>query len=123
MEEKKHLFDILKEITARDTRYEIEAYNFVLLGINYTMSKHDRPRHLSGAELMEGIREYALDQFGPLVRTVFEHWGIHRSDDFGEIVFNLIEHGLLGKSDTDSRDDFRDVYNFEEVFDKPFKAS
>ncbi|MEW6534971.1 MAG: Minf_1886 family protein [Candidatus Auribacterota bacterium] len=123
MEQKKHLFELLQEICANDKRYELEAYNFVLLALNYTMGKHERPRHVSGRELMEGIREYALDQFGPLVRTVFEHWGIHTSDDFGEIVFNLVNNGLLGKSENDSKDDFHNVFDFEEVFDNPFKAN
>lgn len=122
MEQRKELFEILNEIAKSDKRYELEAYNFVLLALNYTLNRLDQHRHVTGKELMEGIRDYALDQFGPLVRTVFEHWGIRKSEDFGEIVFNLVDYGLLGKNDQDNREDFKNVFDFEEVFDKPFKA-
>ncbi|MCB1195218.1 hypothetical protein KDK77_03450 [bacterium] len=121
MKQRKALFDVFEEITQKDNRYEIEAYNFVLLGLNYTMSTLDKPRHITGKELLEGIRVYALEQFGPMARTVLEHWGITCSEDIGEIVFNLVEHELLGKNQNDSKEDFRGVYDFHEAFDKPFK--
>ncbi len=122
MEQKKSLFDTLEEIVKKDNRYEVEAYNFVLMAFNYTMAKLDAQRHVTGMELLECLKEYALDQYGPMVRTVFSHWGVRECLDIGEIVFNLVEHGLLGKSDTDSVDDFKDVFDFEEAFDKPFMS-
>lgn len=123
MEQKRTLIDILEEISKQDSRYEVEAYNFVLLGFNYTMSKMDDQRHIGGKELLQGLRNYALEQYGPMARTVLEHWGITRAQDFGDIVFNLVDHGLLGKSETDSREDFKDGLDFTTAFDEPFRSS
>ncbi len=122
MEQKQSIFDVMEEIVKKDGRYEMEAYNFVLLAFNYTMANLKSHRHVAGKELLECLKEYALDQYGPMVRTVFSHWGIYKCSDIGEIVFNLVDHGLLGKSDSDSVDDFKDVFDFEEVFDKPFTS-
>ena len=77
---------------------------------------------MSGKELLEGIREYAAQQFGPLAPTVFRSWGVRRTEDFGEIVFNLVESGLLGKTESDSREDFADGFDFDQAFDGPFSA-
>lgn len=123
MEQKKSLFDILEEIVKSDARYEVEAYNFVLLAFNFSMSKFDEHRHITGKELLDGIKEYALDQYGPMARTVLEHWGITKTEDFGIIVFNLVDNGLLGKSETDSIDDFKDVFDFSIAFDNPFRTN
>ena len=71
-------------------------------------------------ELLEGVRHYALKEFGPMVMTVFDSWGIHTSEDIGNMVFNLIGAGIFGKTEEDSIEDFRNVYDFEEVFVKPF---
>ena len=73
--------------------------------------------HVSGDELLQGIRELAVRQFGPLTRTVFENWGVTKTLDFGEIVFQLVDAGLMGKTDEDKLDDFKDVYDFRKVFD------
>ncbi len=121
MEQKKSLFEILDEIVKHDNRYEMEGYNFVLLAFNYTSNKLKLSGHISGKELLGGIKDYALEQYGPMARIVLEHWGITKSSDFGDIVFNLVEFGLLGKSENDSKDDFKGGLDFEEAFDKPFK--
>ena len=71
--------------------------------------------------MLEGIKEFALDEFGPLAFTVFSEWGIHTTEDFGEIVFNLVDAGRLGKTESDSRDDFKQVYDFNDVFVKPYE--
>ena len=76
--------------------------------------------HVTGQQLLEGIRLYALKQFGPMVPTVFEYWGIRRCDDFGEMVFNLIRVGIFGKTESDSIDDFRGAYTFHDAFVAPF---
>ena len=76
--------------------------------------------HVSGQELLEGIRKYALDQYGPLTLTVFKDWNIKRCQDFGDIVFNLVDYGVLGKTDTDRLEDFHGGYDFKEAFLKPF---
>ncbi len=123
MEQKKSLFEILEEIVNNDPRYEVEAYNFVLLAFNYVMNQLNEQRHMTGRELLGGVKEYALDQYGPMARTVLEHWGITRTEDFGEIVFNLVDNGLLGKSETDSKDDFKNVFDFAKAFDSPFQMN
>jgi len=86
----------------------------------YVSVRGDAPRHVTGKELLEGIREYALKQFGPLAMFVLNEWGIHRTEDFGEIVFNMVDAGLLLKTKDDKKEDFANGYDFEEVFKKPF---
>lgn len=113
-------------ILAKDPRYQSEAYLFVKDALDYTQKLVAKPsrneiRHVSGQELLEGIRAFALTQFGPMATTVFEEWGIRRCEDFGEIVFNMVEIGLLGKTEKDSRADFKDGYDFDTAFRKPFR--
>jgi uncharacterized repeat protein (TIGR04138 family) len=107
----------LEEITEKDTRYKPDAYEFVMQALWFTQKRLNRKGHVSGRELLGGIREFGLDQYGPLARTVFDYWGIKKTEDFGEIVFNMVENGLLGKTDRDSREDFKNVYDFNEAFD------
>lgn len=115
----------LEKLCQKDARYDIEAYLFVLDALDATQrqrtSDAKRPVHLSGQELLEGIRQFALTLFGPLAFTVLDEWGVHRTEDFGELVFNMIELGYLGKSTNDSKDDFIKVYDFEESFLVPFE--
>ncbi len=119
----------LEKILAKDPRYPREAYLFVREALDHTQkmvgkpAKEDLPRHVSGQQLLEGIREYALQQYGPMSMMVLAEWGIHRCEDFGEIVFNMVENSLLAKTDKDSRDDFRPGYDFETAFRKPFLPS
>lgn len=108
----------IERIVEADNRYKVEAYRFVMEALGFTLSKLEKRRHVSGQELLEGIKEFGLRQFGPMTRTVFEEWGIRRTEDFGEIVFNMVEAGLMGKTDTDSKDDFKNGYDFKEAFDK-----
>jgi uncharacterized repeat protein (TIGR04138 family) len=111
-----------RNLLSKDRRFDPEAYNFIYEALEWTL-KHlastDRhsSQHVTGQELLEGIRQFAIDQFGCLARTVLETWGVRATDDFGEIVFNLVEHDLMGKQDSDSKDDFHDIYDFGEVFD------
>lgn len=113
--------ELLKNILARDPRYTGEAYAFVRAGLDYTVRRLDKPRHVSGQELLDGIREFALAEFGPMTQTVLNGWGIRRTEDIGEIVFNMVETGLLGKTEQDSRADFANGYDFDEAFRKPFR--
>jgi uncharacterized repeat protein (TIGR04138 family) len=114
------IFALLK-VLDKDRRYDPESYSFVMAGLDFTMKKLGRKGHVSGQELLEGIREYALEQFGPMTRTVLEHWGIKTTKDFGEIVFNMIDAGMLGKTGQDSKEDFDNIYDFKIVFDKNCK--
>lgn len=112
---------IILDLTRRDPRYRPEAYHFMFEALDYTLSmRGGARRHVSGPEIMEGVRRHALEQFGFLARSVFSHWGITRTDDFGEIVFNLIKVDLLQKTADDRKEDFFGLFDFEEAFDNAF---
>ena len=112
---------IILDLTRRDPRYRPEAYHFLFEALDYTLSmRGGARRHVSGPEIMEGVRRHALDQFGFLARSVFAQWGITRTDDFGEIVFNLIKVDLLQKTADDRKEDFFGLFDFEEAFDDAF---
>ena len=113
--------ELLQSILTRDPRYAADAYIFVRAGLDYTVRRLEKPRHVSGRELLDGIREFALSEFGPMTQTVLNGWGIQRTEDVGEIVFNMVETGLLGKTENDSRADFANGYSFDEAFRKPFR--
>jgi len=121
--------EAVEKIVADDPRYDAEVYLFMREALDFTMKKLQRltpsgaHQHVSGQELLEGIREFALQEYGPMVRIVFEHWGIRRCADFGHIVFNLIGVGIFGKSERDRLEDFGEGYDFEEAFDAPFRPS
>jgi uncharacterized repeat protein (TIGR04138 family) len=117
--------EALELILQSDRRYAREAYVFLRMALNFTIKTMKKPdqgpaRHLSGRELLEGLRLYALQEFGPLSKTVLADWGITRTEDFGEIVFNLVGHGVLGKTDEDKKEDFAGGYAFAEAFTHPF---
>ena len=136
----------VKKIIASDPRFHSEAYYFVREAIAYTRRGGSRPKsharelaegfstgHHAGsshpkghgrdvgtAELLDGLRRYALETYGPMVVTVLAEWGVHRCEDIGEIVFHMIAHHWEGKSEADHRDDFKRGYTFEDAFRKPF---
>ena len=117
--------EVIDLIATRDNRYRKDAYAFVREALDHTQRtigkpKKDEIRHVSGRELLGGMREYALQQYGPMATTVLEEWGVRRCEDFGELVFNMVESGLLAKTDKDSREDFKNGYSFEEAFRQPF---
>ena len=115
------LVRVLNDILTRDRRYHPDAYAFVLATLQDTVRRLDRPRHVTGQELLDGLRRYALDQFGPMTRTVLNAWGLYTTDDVGEIVFALIDAKILGKTSTDSKDDFKARYTFDEAFDRAIR--
>lgn len=115
----------LSVILAKDSRFHREAYLFLRDALDFTQKAITRnnkgqPRHVTGQELLAGIREFALSQFGPMTITVLEEWGIRSCQDFGELVFNMVDAGLLAKTEKDTRDDFHGGYDFSEAFRKPF---
>ena len=117
--------EAVEQILAKDSRYTRDAYLFVREALDFTqklVGKETRGqiRHVSGQELLDGIRQFALKQFGPMAVTVFEEWGVRNCRDFGEIVFNMVESGLLAKTEKDTRDDFQNGYDFTDAFRKPF---
>jgi len=117
--------EALDSIVASDPRYQRDAYVFLRDALDFTTKQQKRVRgavvrHVSGSELLDGVRQYALKEFGPMVTTVFDSWGIRCTEDIGHMVFNLISAGIFGKTDEDSIEDFKNVYDFEEAFVKPF---
>lgn len=120
--------DLLDNVLDKDKRYHRDAYLFLREALDHTQKLINQgipkgPRHVSGKELLDGIREYALIQFGPMAQMVLEEWGIHRCEDFGEIVFNMVESGLLTTTPQDSREDFKGGYDFRSAFQDPFLPS
>jgi uncharacterized repeat protein (TIGR04138 family) len=106
----------LAEIRRRDGKYNDRAYVFVLAALEFAQTRLPARRHVSGVELAWACRDFALGQFGMLASAVLTHWGIHTTEDFGQIVFMLIEVGLLARQPTDRLEDFERVYEFAEVF-------
>jgi len=117
--------EAMRLILKEDPRYPLEAYVFLRLALDFSIRNLNKPahgpaRHITGQELLDGIRLYALKEFGPITRTVLESWGITQTDDFGNLVFNLVSHGILGKTDQDKKEDFANGYSFQAAFTEPF---
>ena len=120
---------IVSLIRKEDPRFDRAAYAFVRDGLEHAvkeLKKRDLARakvsrHVTGRELAEGLREYALEQFGPLAKTVLNGWGLQETIHFGDIVYNFIEYNVFSKTDSDRREDFADVYSFDEAFEGPFR--
>lgn len=117
--------------TTTRRRYDSNAYRFIFPALRYAQNLFrqspapgaafsEAEAHITGQELVYGIRLYAQEQFGMLARTVFNSWGIHTTEDFGKIVFELIESGDMKKTEDDRLEDFCDIFNFEEVFDEQY---
>ena len=128
--------EALVEIIGRDSRYHRDAYLFVREALDHTQKTANKEeaarlarapagqeKHVTGQQLLGGIREFALAQFGPMTQMVLEEWGVRNCRDFGEIVFNMVESGWLKKTEKDSREDFNGGYDFHEAFRKPFLPS
>ncbi|MGQ0614352.1 MAG: Minf_1886 family protein [Planctomycetaceae bacterium] len=115
--------DSILRIVRRDGRYSPQAYYFIFDALDYTIQRMKKVRHVTGRELLEGIRLYATEHFGFLARTVLAEWGVNETSDFGELVFNLVEAGLLSRTDSDTKSDFQGIYEFGEAFDREFKSS
>ena len=117
--------EALESVVGSDPRYQRDGYIFLRDALDFTTKQQKKTkgvsvRHVTGPELLDGVRRYALKEFGPMVMTVFDSWGIHSCEDIGHMVFNLIAAGVFGKTEEDSIKDFKNVYNFEEAFVTPF---
>lgn len=117
-----------KKVRDRAGPYAPEAFEFIRQGLAHTVrmvhGEHaaldaapDESRHVSGQQLCLGLRDFAIKQYGMLARTVLNRWGVRRTDDFGRIVFAMIDLQLMRKTEQDSLEDFRAVYDFGEAFD------
>ena len=125
------------QLLEQDPRYKLEAYQFVRdalafaqedLGMGQKLVPEDPDdlppeAHLTGQQLCEAIRQLAIKQFGLMAKIVLNNWGVHSTSDFGEIVYNLIRVGMMRKSETDRREDFDNVYDFEDAFQRQFKIT
>jgi uncharacterized repeat protein (TIGR04138 family) len=117
--------EALESIVTNDPRYHRDGYIFLRDALDFTTKQQKKIkgvsiRHVTGPELLDGVRQYALKEFGPMVMTVFDNWGIRSCEDVGHMVFNLIGAGVFGKTEEDSIEDFKHVYDFEEAFVRPF---
>jgi len=121
--------EVLDLILAKDNRYHRDAYYFVREGLDFTQQKLTKaaslkePKHVSGRELMDGMRQYALENYGPMAKTLLNEWGVSSTEDFGEIVFNLVENNLLAKTEEDSREDFGNGFDFDKAFIMPYQPT
>ena len=113
--------ELLENIVLEDNRYNVDAYHFVREGLDFTVKSLRSPRHVNGGELLNGIREYALEEYGPMAKRVLAEWGITCCADIGCIVFNLVNVGLLGKTEDDSLEDFKKGYDFNDAFLQPYR--
>jgi len=117
----------IQDLVRRDRRYQAEAYLFVFEALDHVSQRSWRraldARHVSVQQLLDGIRALAMQEFGPLARCVFESWGVYRTEDFGEIVFNLIHNNLLNQSEDDDKKGFQDGFSFRETFEQAYRPS
>ena len=111
---------VMDRIRLRESRYDEQAYLFVLSALEYTQGKLEARRHVSAAELASSCRELALDRYGVMSRIVLEKWGVSATADIGEIVFTLVELGFLVKQPNDNREEFTAVFDFENAFEREY---
>lgn len=117
---------VIRRIQEKDPRYDRGAYYFVRQGLDHTITRLEKlgkkrdSNHVSGGELLEGIREFALQQYGPMALTLLKTWGVNDCKDIGHIVFHLVDNQVLGKTEKDTIEDFECGYDFDEAFNKPF---
>ncbi|MEM6692289.1 MAG: Minf_1886 family protein [Planctomycetota bacterium] len=122
----------MRDLLEEDLRFPIEAYQFIREALQFAQENHDHlkgadpesdeeTRHVTGQQLCEACRLYAVDQYGLLAKTVLSTWGVNSTGDFGEIVYNLIRIGQMRKSENDHREDFEDVFDFAGAFEPEFE--
>ena len=120
--------EALEKILAADPRYHAESYAFLRDGLESTLKRRKKARkeaagHVSAAELLDGFRLHALQEFGPMAITVLSYWGVRNPEDVGNLVFNLVQAGVFGKTDEDTIESFRQGFDFEEAFVLPFRPA
>src|SRR5215207_4348242 len=112
--------EVIDRLRERHPRFQETAYLFVLSALHFVLERVGEPRHITGRELAEGVRDLAIARFGPMARTVLEHWGIRATADIGELVFALVEAGILIKQEEDLLDDFNAIFDFEDAFERDY---
>lgn len=116
MDEELEFEEKIGALCGRDGRYKPEAYSFVMAALTYALARLGEVRHITGGELLEGLKELSIESYGPMAKEVLNYWGVHECTDVGHVVFNLVNEGLLRKTETDSLKDFEDGFDFEEEF-------
>lgn len=111
---------VMDRILVRESRYDEQAYLFILSALEYAQTKLEIRRHITASELSHACRELALERYGLMARVVLERWGIHATADFGEVVFALVDLGFLAKLPSDTREEFFDVYDFAGAFERDY---
>lgn len=114
---------VMSRIRAAEPRFDEGAYLFVLAALEFHQSRLPERRHISGRELAESVRDLALQRFGVLSRQVLEHWGVRTTADIGDIVFLLVDLGMLISQPADTRDEFVGVYDFDQAFERDYPWS
>ena len=114
---------IMDRIRAREPRFHERAYLFILAALEYSQSRLAERRHITGRELAAACRDLALERYGVMARIVLEHWGIRSTADIGDVVFTLVDLGLLISQPTDRREEFADVFDFDEAFEREYPWS
>jgi uncharacterized repeat protein (TIGR04138 family) len=109
--------DVLAKLRQRGDTYDERAYLFVMASIEFLQGKLPERRHVTAAEVTHACRDFALEQFGLMARSVLEHWGIRGTGDFGRIVYSLVECGVLVTQPGDRVEDFHDVFSFDQAFE------
>lgn len=114
----------VENILEREKRFDAGAYFLLKEALDFTLKRtreeSGEERHVSGKELIHGFRDHALQEFGPMAFTLLREWGVNACSDIGDMVFELIEEGMFGKQDSDTREDFADHYDFAEAFLLPY---
>ena len=121
--------DPVRSLALRDGRYSPEAFRFLFESLQYAIriagkeEAEGAQRHVTGQEVLRGMRKYAQHLFGPLAAQVWRAWGVHETLDWGRVVFLLVDEGMLNRQDTDTIDDFRDGFDFERVFVEGYRPT
>jgi len=120
--------DAIQSIALKDKRYDIGAYYFLKDALDFTVKKaaeenNGEHRHVSAKELAEGFRDYAIEQFGPMASTMMSEWRITETIDIGNMVFLLIKEGVFGKQDSDTLEEFSNIFPLSKHLDAPFIPS
>ena len=114
---------IMDQIRLREQRFDERAYLFVLASLEHCQGQLTERRHITGPELAHACRELAMQRYGVMARVVLEHWGVRATSDIGDIVFTLVDLGLLISQPEDSRDDFYEVFDFADTFERAYPWS
>lgn len=111
---------VMEQILQRESRFEEGGYLFVLAALEYSQAQLQERRHITGKELAYACRDLAIDRYGIMARIVLERWGISSTEDIGSVVFTLVDLGFLASQPTDTREQFSDVFNFFEAFERRY---